>query len=188
MHDTITTRGSCAHHPCGEASDRVLVERAQRGHHCAFAVLVRRHDARLRAVATRLLRSPEQVDDALQDVYLKAFRTIDRFRGDAQVGTWLYRITYNRCLDELRRRQPLTGVEETLDPPSAEPGPAERTIASMEVTDLLGRLPSALRATMVLVDGLGFDYDAASRALAVPPGTIASRMNRARSRLRRDAA
>jgi RNA polymerase sigma-70 factor (ECF subfamily) len=168
---------------CGELTDRSIVERVQRGDERAFAELVARHDRRLRAVAGRLLRNPERVDDAIQEVYIKAFRTIGRFRGEANVGTWLYRITYNTCLDELRRRQPVV-VDDNVDPPSRDPGPAERSITAWEVASLLDRLSPDLRATVVLVDGYGLDYADASRVLDVAPGTVASRLNRARRRLR----
>ena len=169
---------------CGEnLSDRAIVERAQRGDNGAFTELVGRHDPRLRALAGRLLRNPDRVDDALQEVYIKAFRTIGRFRGEANVGTWLYRITYNTCVDELRRRQPVL-VDDDFDPPSIEPGPAERCAAASEVADLLGRLSPDLRATVVLVDGYGLDYADASHLLDVPPGTVASRLHRARRHLR----
>ena len=123
------------------------------------------------------------VDDALQEVYIKAFRTIGRFRGDANVGTWLYRITYNTCVDELRRRQ-LVLVDDAFDLPSIEPGPAERYATASEVAHMLGRLSPDLRATIVLVDGYGLDYADASRLLDVAPGTVASRLHRARRHLR----
>ena len=168
---------------CGELSDRVIAERAQRGDHNAFSELVGRHDRRLRTLAGRLLRNPERVDDALQEVYIKAFRTIGRFRGDANVGTWLYRITYNACVDELRRRQPVL-VDDDFDPPSAEPGPGEHYAIASEVAHMLGRLSPDLRATVVLVDGYGLDYADASRLLDVAPGTVASRLHRARRHLR----
>jgi RNA polymerase sigma-70 factor (ECF subfamily) len=168
---------------CGELSDRAIVEPVQRGDHGAFTELVGRHDRRLRTLAGRLLRSPERVDDALQEVYIKAFRTIGRFRGDANVGTWLYRITYNTCLDELRRRQ-LVLVDDDFDPPSVEPGPAERYATASQVAHMLGRLSPDLRATVVLVDGYGLDYADASRLLDVARGTVASRLHRARRHLR----
>jgi RNA polymerase sigma-70 factor, ECF subfamily len=168
---------------CGELSDRAIVERVQRGDHGAFTELVGRHDRRLRTLAGRLLRSPERVDDALQEVYIKAFRTIGRFRGDANVGTWLYRITYNTCMDELRRRQPVL-LDDAFDLPSIEPGPAERYATASEVAHMLGRLSPDLRATVVLVDGYGLDYADASRLLNVARGTMASRLHRARRHLR----
>jgi RNA polymerase sigma-70 factor (ECF subfamily) len=168
---------------CGELSDRAVVERAQGGDHGAFTELVRRHDRRLRALAARLLRKPERVDDALQEVYIKAFRTIGGFRGDANVGTWLYRITYNTCLDELRRRQ-LVLVDDDFDPPSVEPEPAERYATASEVADMLDRLSPDLRATVLLVDGYGLAYADASRLLDVARGTMASRLHQARRHLR----
>lgn len=168
---------------CGELGDRVIVERAQRGDHGAFTELVGRHERRLRTLAGRLLRDREQVDDALQEVYIKAFRTIGRFRGDANVGTWLYRITYNTCMDELRRRRPVL-VDHDFDLPSIEPGPAERYATASQVAHMLGRLSPDLRATVVLVDGYGLDYADASRLLDVARGTVASRLHRARRHLR----
>ena len=169
---------------CKALSDSAIVERVQRGDHLAFGELVARHDRRLRAVAGRLLRNPERVDDAMQEVYIKAFRTIGGFRGDANVGTWLHRITSNTCLDELRRRQPVLAYDD-VDPPSIDPGPAERAIAASEVARMLDRLSPDLRLTVVLVDGYGLDYADASRLLDVAPGTVASRLSRARRHLRR---
>ena len=188
MSFTIASPERTGRPPSTGGSDRALVERIQHGSHPAFAELVARHDRRLRALAFRILRDPERVADALQETYLKAFRTIDRFRGDANVGTWLYRITYNTCLDEQRRRHPITSVDDAFDVPSREPGPADAVVAEMEATRLLQQLPDALRTTVVLVDGYGFDYREASRLLDVPVGTVASRMSRARRRLRHEGA
>ncbi len=161
-------------------TDTALVERVQRGDHHAFAELIRRHDRSLRALAQRLLRSPERVDDALQDAYLKAFRRIGTFRHDATVATWLYRITYNTCLDELRRRPSVAVSDVELDRPTAERGPAERAVARMEAADVLGRLTPEVRAAVVVVHGYGYDYAEASRILGVPVGTVGSRLHRAR--------
>ena len=163
-------------------TDIALVERVQRGDH-AFAELVRRHDGSLRALATRLLRSPERVDDALQESYLKAFRRIDTFRRNATVATWLYRITYNTCLDELRRRSSAAVPDAECHRPMAEPGPAERAVARLEAAEVLGRLTPEVRATVVVVHGYGYDYANASRILGVPEGTVASRLHRARRRV-----
>ena len=165
------------------STDTALVERVQRGDHHAFAELVRRHDRGLRALAERLLRSPERVDDALQDAYLKAFRRIDTFRRDATVATWLYRITYNTCLDELRRRPSAAVPDGQLERPTAERGPAERVVARMEAADVLGGFTPEVRAAVVVVHGYGYDYAEASRILGVPVGTVGSRLNRARQPL-----
>jgi RNA polymerase sigma-70 factor, ECF subfamily len=80
-----------------------LLARARQGDGGAFTELVRVHDARLRGLAYRLLGSRDAMDDVLQEAYVKAFRSLPRFRGDAEVGTWLHRIVANCCTDELRR-------------------------------------------------------------------------------------
>ena len=100
------------------------------------------------------------------------------------MGTWLHRITSNTCLDELRRRQPVLANDD-FDPPSIDPGPSERAIAASEVARMLDRLSPDLRVTVVLVHGYGLDYADASRLLDMAPGTVASRLSRARRHLRR---
>jgi RNA polymerase sigma-70 factor (ECF subfamily) len=173
--------------PTSTTPERDLVEQAQGGDHRAFAELVCRHDRRLRNLALRLLRRPDRVDDALQEAYVKAFRNIGRFRADASVATWLYRITYNTCLDELRR----PSIDVTSEEPerhTPERGPAEITVDRISVSEILATLAPEQRATVVLVDGYGYDYTDVSRLLGVSQGTVASRLNRARSRMREVAA
>jgi RNA polymerase sigma-70 factor, ECF subfamily len=89
-----------------ELDDAVLgaaLERAQRGDAPAFETLVRHYDPGLRALTFRLLGDRDRMDDALQEAYVKAFRALPGFRNESSFGTWLYRIAYNACLDELER-------------------------------------------------------------------------------------
>ena len=164
-----------------------LVERARSGDHRAFAELVDRHDGSLRTLARRFLRDRDQIDDVMQEAYLKAFRNLGRFRADSTLATWLYRITYNACLDELRRRPCVVAPGEDVETPCRSTGPAETAVAKLELTEVLGRLGPELASTVVLVHGYGLDYAGASEVLGVPEGTVASRLNRARSRARRAA-
>ena len=83
--------------------ETAVLDRARRGDHEAFAIVVRHYDPQLRALAYRLLGSRDRMDDALQEAYVKAFRALPRFRGQSQLGTWLHRIVFNACLDELGR-------------------------------------------------------------------------------------
>jgi RNA polymerase sigma-70 factor, ECF subfamily len=76
-----------------------LLDRARRGDQEAFAAVIRHYDPGLRTLAYRLLGDRDGMDDALQEAYVKAFRALPRFRGDSKLGTWLYRIAYNACLD-----------------------------------------------------------------------------------------
>ena len=151
----------------------------------AFVALVRAHDPRLRRLAHRLLARDERVDDVLQEAYVRAFRSLPALREDAHVGTWLYRITYNCCIDELRssarRPRPVATVDEAVAP-GAEPG--LRVALGTVVRDALAALPDDQRVAVVLVDGEGFDYNDAAEILGVPRGTVASRVARARQTLR----
>ena len=163
-----------------------MVARAARGDPDAFATLIKGYDRPLRTLAYRLLEDEGTMDDALQDAYVKAYVALPDFAGASSFGTWLYRIVYNVCLDELRRRgrRPTIGLAEAPEP--SEPG-ADVTEAVIDATDLaraLAGLPADMRAAVMLVDAEGLSYDEASEVLGVPAGTLASRLNRARALLR----
>jgi RNA polymerase sigma-70 factor, ECF subfamily len=164
-----------------------VLERAKRGDETAMMALVRHYDGGLRALAYRLLGDRERMDDALQEAYVKAFRALPQFRGDSKLSTWLYRITYNVCLDELAASRrvvwlPLENVAEQADPRAAVP---ESMATRRELATALERLPAEERAAVLLVDAQGFAYREAGEVLGVPEGTIASRLNRARAFLRK---
>src|SRR3954447_22883970 len=95
--------------------DRRVVDRARRGDDRAFAHIVRHYDDGLRALAYRLLGDRTRMDDALQEAYVHAYRALPRFRGDSSLGTWLYRIAYNACLDELKRTREVVDLESVRD-------------------------------------------------------------------------
>jgi RNA polymerase sigma-70 factor (ECF subfamily) len=168
-----------------EEIDGRILERARRGDEHAFALLVRHYDDGLRALSFRLLGDRTLMDDALQEAYVKAYRALPRFRGDSSPGTWLYRIAYNACLDELRRTRQVAALDGVREPADARPGPAESVSARRGLADALAALPPEDRAAVLLVDARGFDYREAARVLGVPEGTVASRLNRARAALRR---
>ena len=156
----------------------------------AFTALVRRHDARLRGLAAKLLAGDRsRVDDVLQEAYVRAYRALPDFRGEADLGSWLYRITYNACIDELRRAKrrphPVDTATPGWDRPTAEAGPERQVGTADTVARALAALPEDQRATVVLVDGEGFDSVSAARILGVAPGTVASRLSRARAAMRR---
>jgi RNA polymerase sigma-70 factor (ECF subfamily) len=166
--------------------DVELVELARAGDRAAFDELIRRHDARMRGLAFKVMADRHGMDDALQEAYLKAYRALPKFRPGSEFGTWLYRITYNACIDELRKRKrnPVAAAD-PVDPASGRPGPDRVVSASETVRGALEGLPVDQRVTVVLVDGEGFDHQEAAKILGVAPGTVASRLHRARAALRR---
>ena len=150
-----------------------------------FERLVRDHDLELRRLAYRLLGDRDRMDDVLQEAYLKAYRALPRFRGEAAVGTWLYRIVYNACVDAGRRSRDVVALDSVRELADPAPTPFEATFERRRLAAALGALSAEDRAAVLLVDAQGFDYGAAAEVLGVPPGTIGSRLNRARRILRR---
>jgi RNA polymerase sigma-70 factor, ECF subfamily len=177
---TLTAAG-----PVGDVGKSVL-DRARRGDQEAFAALIRHYDPGLRALAYRLLGDRDRMDDALQDAYVKAFTALPGFRGGAKVGTWLYRIVYNVCLDELRRarRTAQVSLEEAGELRGSTRDSGDEIAGRGDLARALAGLTPEDRAAVLLVDAQGFSYDEAGRVLDVPAGTIASRLNRARAALR----
>ena len=148
----------------------------------AFVVAIREHDRLLRSLAYRLLGDRDAMDDVLQDVYVKAFRAWGTFRGDASAATWLYRIAYHACVDELRRRRPHAELDEALPDRRIEPG--EQVALRRDLAAALAALPVEQRAAVLLVDLHGLDYAAAADVLGCPVGTVGARVSRGRAALR----
>jgi RNA polymerase sigma-70 factor (ECF subfamily) len=171
--------------PAADIAPAVL-DRARAGDENAFATLIRHYDPALRSLAYRLLGDRHRMEDALQETYMKAFRALPSFRGDSKLGTWLYRITYNVCLDELQRSARAAHVSLAEVPEPVETGsPADEELARRYALFAgLDALTPDDRAALLLVDRDGFDYRAAGEVLGIPAGTVASRLNRARASLR----
>ena len=167
-------------------ADEPTHARAQARDAAAFVALIDLHDGSLRRLAFRLLGDRDRMDDVLQEAYVKAFRSLPRFRGRSAPATWLYRIVYNACLDELRRVQAHPAT--TLDPGVAASDAsdvAEAVVGRHTLAEALAALPAEQRAVVLLVDADGFDYREAAEVLRVQVGTVASRLSRARATLRR---
>jgi len=151
---------------------------------------VRRHAPRVLALCAAAVGAAE-ADDAAQEVFLKAHRSLASFRGDAAFATWLHRIAVNRCLDvrrsaARRRVESLDGLAEKgalLGPGGAEPSPA----AALEARDLAERLLSLLppeqRVALVLRERDGMSYDEIAEAMSCSLDSVKARLKRARERL-----
>ena len=147
----------------------------------AFLSLVREFDLRHRRLAFRLLGDRDRMDDVLQEAYARAFRALPRFRGGASAGSWLYRIVYNACIDELRR----SGARKEISLEEwRERGAAPDVEQRLDLEAALAALPVDLRAVVLLVDADELSYDEAAEILGIPAGTVASRLSRARDALR----
>ena len=178
-----------------ERSDvRELVRRSRDGDRAAFDVLVRTHYTLAFNISFRVLGDSELAADATQAAFLRAYRAMPRFRQDATFSTWLYRIVTNVCLDFLRQRergaQSLTVRDdddepslEEMDIPDARGDPseaAERRERQEVVQEALMRLNPDHRVVLIMFDLNGQSYEEMAEVLAVPLGTVKSRLNRAR--------
>jgi RNA polymerase sigma-70 factor, ECF subfamily len=153
----------------------------------AFEAVVRKHDRDLRLLASRIVGWPA-TDDVLQEAYLKAYRALPSYRDQRNddMRAWLCRIVYSCCIDWLRRsRRAASEPLDNADALASDSSPDEQVASADGVSRALALLPTDERAAVICVDALGFDYGAASAILGVPAGTIASRLHRARSSIRR---
>ncbi|GAB2593571.1 RNA polymerase sigma factor SigM [Microlunatus antarcticus] len=196
MADDEVSEGPAPHAPPAvpdpplHPSDAALLHAHVEGDPTAFSTLVERHQDRLWAVALRVMGSPDDAADALQDAYVAAFRRAGTFRGDSLVTTWLHRVVVNACLDRLRRAKvraadPLPEDLDRVELLGTEPArdPLEEREQHDAVLEALGTLNPDQRAALVLVDMQGYPVDEAARVLGCAPGTVKSRCARGRARL-----
>ena len=169
------------------ATDAELAARCQAGDTEAFETLYRQHASRIYALASRMAGSAEDGEDLLQEIFLQVFRKIGGFKGEAALGTWLYRLALNHCLDYVRSRQAkMNKLTETLDASASfEPLARHDTpIARMDLERALERLPDGCREAFVLHDVEGFDHKEVGAVLGIAEGTSKSQVFKARARLR----
>ena len=170
-----------------KTADVDLVERCRVGDVDAFAALYREQSPRLFALARRMGGSPEEAEDLLQEIFLQAYRKLDSFKGDASIGTWLYRLAINHCLDHVRgRRAKMDKVTDTLDDETSHEPAARRDtpIARIDLERAIERLPGGCREAFVLHDVEGFDHREVGRLLGIAEGTSKSQVFKARMKLR----
>jgi RNA polymerase sigma-70 factor (ECF subfamily) len=172
------------------AADVELARRCEKGDGQAFEELYRRHSGRLYNLVYRMVGSAPEADDLLQEVFLHAHRKLSSFRGDSSLGTWLYRLGMNHCLDYLRGRQAKMGrATESLDAegmvePTAPNPVVPVAISRMDLERAIARLPEGCRAAFLLHDVEGFDHREVGRILGVSEGTSKSQVHKARMKLR----
>jgi RNA polymerase sigma-70 factor, ECF subfamily len=170
--------------------DAELVARAQAGEREAFEELVRRHAEHLFAVVLRLVPDRRDAEEATQEAFIRAWRGIGRFKGDARFFTWLYRIGVNEALrrGERRRAHELTSIDDTgLDPEDPRPGPDQLTQHG-DLRDALERAVRALhpdyRAPLILRDVEGLSTAEAAAIMGLREAAFKSRLHRARLAVR----
>jgi len=175
------------------ATATALVERAKAGDPAAFNALVRRYRKRIFALALHLSGSESDADDITQDVWIRAFHTLDKFEGRSEFFTWVYRLTVNRAFDARRTRirrsessfedDPRLELAVEVDAHGDPRRAAELRQTYTRVLQVLDSLPADMKTTVVLVALQGLSNAEASVIQNCSRGTIAWRLHEARARI-----
>jgi len=153
--------------------------------HHAFAELVRRHQSSIRGLLRQLTRTDVALaDDLGQETFLRAYKNIRSFRGEARFSTWLYRIAYNCFREEARKRKELVGIDETRleaepDPQSVDPALKHDLMHALQL------LPLHERSAILLCCQNGLSHNEAARVLDIPLGTVKTNVLRGREKLKK---
>ena len=173
-------------------TDQQLVQRAQRGDLRAFDLLVLKYQGRIAALVSRYVSDAGEVEDVTQEAFIKAYRALEKFRGDSAFYTWLYRIAANAAKNHLVAKGRRPGADATIEDAEAfEEGGMLSESASPEalamgselaevVESALNALPDELKAALMLREFDGLSYDDIADVLGCPVGTVRSRIFRAR--------
>ncbi len=193
----MTTRPELTTPQPGSLDDRSLAARIAGGDRAAFEQLMRRYNRRLYRLARAALRDESEAQDALQDAYLRVFRAIGQFRGEAALSTWLSRLVLNECHARLRRSArrenivPFVSVDPSMEavPEGAEPTEApDHLTARAQLRRVLEQkveqLPEAFRVVFVLRSIEELSVEETADALSISPETVRSRHFRAKGLLR----
>jgi RNA polymerase sigma-70 factor (ECF subfamily) len=167
--------------------DREAIEASQRGDREAFDRLVQRYQRDVYRLCYRYLNRHEDADDVAQEVFLRAYRAIGRFRGDSAFSTWLYRIAVNACLNfRAARKPPAVEVPDALpDPTPGAESRVERDERSRRVREAVSRLPEKQRATVILKVYHDLTHEEVAGILGATVGTVKANLFHALGNLRK---
>ena len=178
--------------PVADISDEDLVRQFHDGNEDAFRLLVERNQDKVRSIILYTLNRNDVVDDIAQDVFIKVYKGLDNFRFDSKFYTWLYRITVNKCRDELRKRRwkrfiPLNHSSGNEEPKNVTGLTTEQNHNDFKdaVHAALQKLPAKYREIIVLKDIEDYSYEEIAEILECRMGTVKSRLSRARVELRK---
>jgi RNA polymerase sigma-70 factor (ECF subfamily) len=183
--------------------DLTLVQRVRTGDQRAFKLLVERYQRKVYGVAVGMLKDREEARDVAQEAFVKVYKYLDHFKGDASFYTWLYRITVNICIDVLRRKgskgDEHLEFDETLAHDTAEANigalgtrlgtnpqkSALRKELADRITAAIHQIPEAHRKILLLREVEGMSYEELAKTLDIPKGTVMSRLFHARLKMQK---
>lgn len=177
-------------------TDEELVEGVKKGNIDAFEDIVKKYENKVYGIVFHMMKNQNEVEDLAQEVFLKVYKNLDRFKGDSSLYTWIYKITVNLCLDELKKRKNIIYLDEKI---SVEDGEIDKELPSNErlqeelyedkelkenLHRCINKLPDKQKMMIVLRDIKGFSYDEIAEITNNKIGTVKSQINRARLKLK----
>jgi RNA polymerase sigma-70 factor (ECF subfamily) len=176
-------------------TDEELVLLARQGDPDAFDQLVARHQSAVFRAALAALRVREDAEEVAQDAFIRAWRALDRFRGDSSFRTWILRIAWNRAISRrrglvnwLRRATPITEVAEPAAADDSQHAGVQHAQLQAHATAAIQALSPKLRDALLLAQSGEYQYEEIARMLGVPLGTVKWRISEARRKVRETLA
>jgi len=181
--------------PKRELTEPEAIRRAQDGDAAAFEYLYKAHSKRVYSVCLRMLKNTSDAEDLTQQIFLRLFRKIGTFRGDACLSTWLHRVAVNAVLMHLRRKKPTELLAGDLERYGSNgEGPSEHgstdtsmfgAIERLNLMRAIRKLPSGYKQVFLLHDVIGYEHSEIAGLLGCSTGCSKSQLHKARQRLRR---
>ncbi|MEW6535387.1 MAG: sigma-70 family RNA polymerase sigma factor [Candidatus Auribacterota bacterium] len=179
-----------------EYSDNDLISAVREGKIEAFDQIVRRYESKVLGVLYGMMRNSDDARDVAQDVFVKAYKSVDKFRGDSKLYTWLYRITVNMAIDYMRKKQKKAKVEYNDEVKISDDNPAvpvdrispSKTVQNKELRtklqEAIEQLPEEQKSTFVLREMQDMSYQEIAGVMNCSVGTVMSRLFYARKKVR----
>ena len=166
--------------PASQADAQIQERLAAKQYREAFGILLPHYRDRVFRLTFSMLRDRALAEDTTQDIFLRVWRALPGFAGQSQLSTWIYAISKNACLSELRKRRPQVSLDSDEDEQSAEDADDSATVS---VGQLLDQLPERYRQAVVLFYMEDKSYEQTAESLGLPLGTVKALLHRARKRL-----
>lgn len=176
--------------------EKLLIKRIKDGDVDAFEDIIALYEKKVFGIIYQITKNQNEIEDLAQEVFIKIYRNIDKFQGNSSLYTWIYKITVNLCLDELRKKKEVIYLDEKINVNDGEielqlPSKEKNQEQQYEEKELkekmqiaIDRLPDKQKMMIVLRDIKGFTYEEISEITGIKLGTVKSQINRARLKLK----
>lgn len=177
-------------------TDEELVEKVKKGDADVYEKIIQKYQSKVFGLIYNMTKNQNEIEDLAQEVFIKIYKNLGKFKGDSSLYTWIYKITVNLCLDEMKKRKNVIYLDEKIE---VDDGEVNRELPSEDKSqeelyeekelqeklhNCINKLPEKQRVMIVLRDIKGFSYEEISKITDVKLGTVKSQINRARLKLK----